>query len=51
VAAAFAAGAVPASAISARAAQRVTGNSVRNAFGWFLIASGVAFCVYRLARS
>jgi uncharacterized membrane protein YfcA len=51
VAAAFAAGAVPASAISARAAQRVTGSSVRSAFGWFLIASGVAFCVYRLARS
>jgi uncharacterized membrane protein YfcA len=49
VAAAFAAGAVPSSAISGRAAQRVTGNAVRQAFGWFLIASGVAFCVYRLA--
>ena len=51
VAGAFAAGAVPASAISARVAQRAAGSSVRHAFGWFLITSGAAFTVYRLARS
>jgi uncharacterized membrane protein YfcA len=51
VAGAFAAGAVPSSFISSRAAQHATGSSVRNAFGWFLMASGVAFCAYRLTRA
>jgi uncharacterized protein len=50
VAGAFALGMVPASAVSARLAQRVVGTRVRHAFGWFLVGSGVAFVVYRLAR-
>jgi uncharacterized protein len=50
VAGAFALGAVPASALSSRYAQRVAGPHVRRAFGWFLIAAGAAFVVYRLVR-
>ncbi len=48
VAGAFALGSVPASALSGRLAQRVSGDTVRRAFGWFLVASGLAFAVYRL---
>lgn len=48
VAAAFAAGAVPAGALSGGLAQHVSGQSVRRAFGWLLIASGVAFVAFRL---
>jgi len=49
VAGAFALGAVPASAISGRLAQHVAGSAVREAFGWFLVASGAVFVIYRLA--
>lgn len=48
VAAAFALGAVPASALSGRAAQTVAGPSVRRAFGWFLTVAGTAFVAFRL---
>lgn len=48
VATAFACGSVPASALSARLAQRVPSSSIRHAFGWLLIASGAAFAAYRL---
>ena len=49
VAGGFALGAVPTSAVSGRLAQRVTGATTRRAFGWFLVGSGAAFVVYRLA--
>jgi uncharacterized membrane protein YfcA len=48
VAGAFALGAIPTSAISARVAHQVPRTNVRYAFGWFLMASGVAFVIYRL---
>jgi hypothetical protein len=48
VASAFALGAIPASAVSGTLAHRVPRTSLRHAFGWFLIASGVAFVVFRL---
>ena len=48
VAAAFALGAVPASAISARLAHQVTGATLRRAFGLSLIGFGLAFVIYRL---
>lgn len=48
VAGALALGAVPASAVSSRVAHRVTGDTLRTAFGWFLVASGAAFVAYRL---
>lgn len=48
VAGAFALGAVPASLVSARLSQRVTGAVVRQALGGFLVASGLAFTLYRL---
>jgi hypothetical protein len=48
VAGAFALGAVPASALSGRYAHLVAGPKVRRAFGWFLIAAGTAFVVFRL---
>jgi uncharacterized membrane protein YfcA len=51
VAAAFALGSVPASAVSGRMAHRVTGRALRHGFGWFLIGSGAAFIVYRLLAS
>jgi uncharacterized membrane protein YfcA len=51
VAAAFALGAVPASAVSARLAQRVPGTQLRHSFGWFLIVSGAAFVAYRLVAA
>ena len=43
VAWAFALGAVPTSALSGRLAHRVTGSALRKAFGWFLVAGGLAF--------
>ena len=49
VAGAFALGAIPTSIASGRLAQRVAGTRLRHAFGWFLIGSGIAFIVYRLA--
>jgi uncharacterized membrane protein YfcA len=49
VAGAFALGAVPASALSGRLAQKAVGDATRKAFGWFLIVSGAAFVLYRLA--
>lgn len=48
VAAGFALGAVPAAAFSGRLAQRLPGQPVRRAFGWFLIVSGAAFVLYRI---
>ncbi len=48
VTAAFLMGSVPASAVSNRFAHRVSGASLRRAFGWFLVASGVAFTASRL---
>ena len=48
VAAAFAVGAIPAALVGGRFAQRFEGPQIRRAFGWFLMASGVAFVVYRL---
>jgi uncharacterized membrane protein YfcA len=50
VAVAFALGAVPASALSGHYAHAVAGPKVRRAFGWFLMAAGIAFVVFRLAR-
>jgi uncharacterized protein len=49
VAGAYALGVVPSAAVSAQFAQRASADSLRNAFGWFLIVSGAAFAVYRLA--
>jgi uncharacterized membrane protein YfcA len=49
VAGAFALGAVPASALSGKLAQKAAGDATRKAFGWFLIVSGAAFALYRLA--
>jgi uncharacterized membrane protein YfcA len=51
VAGAFALGSVPASAVSARLAHLVPRYRIRLAFGWFLIASGIAFTVYRLTAA
>jgi len=51
VAGAFALGAVPASAVSSRYAHLVAGPKVRRAFGWFLIAAGAAFVVFRLVTA
>jgi len=51
VAAAFAVGAVPASAVSGRFAHVVAGPQVRRAFGWFLSLAGTAFILFRLAGS
>jgi uncharacterized protein len=51
VAGAFAAGAVPSGALSGRLARRVGGRRARRAFGWLLIASGIAFVAFRLAAA
>jgi len=48
VAGAFALGAVPTSVLSGRLAQRVTRGNLQKAFGWFLVASGIAFVLYRI---
>jgi uncharacterized membrane protein YfcA len=44
----FALGAIPAGAVSARLAGRISGEAVQRAFGWLLIVSGVGFAAYRL---
>lgn len=51
VAGAFALGAVPTSIVSGQLAQRVTSGSLQKAFGWFLVASGIAFVLYRILGS
>jgi uncharacterized membrane protein YfcA len=48
VAAGFAVGAVPASAVSSRLAHRVARTTLRRWFGVFLMAGGLAFVAYRL---
>ena len=48
IAAAFAVGALPTALVGGRFAQRFEGPQIRRAFGWFLMASGAAFVVYRL---
>jgi uncharacterized protein len=48
VAGAFALGAVPSSFGASRLAQHVAGSRLRHAFGWFLIAAGIAFVLYRI---
>jgi uncharacterized protein len=48
VAGAFALGAIPASVVSSRLVHRVETPRLRQAFGWFLIVSGVAFVIYRI---
>jgi uncharacterized membrane protein YfcA len=48
VAGAFALGAVPTSILSGQLAQRTTSSSLQKAFGWFLVASGIAFVLYRI---
>jgi uncharacterized membrane protein YfcA len=48
VAGPLALGAVPASAASARLAHRVAGTTMRRLLGWFLVAAGGAFVVYRI---
>jgi uncharacterized protein len=45
----FAAGLLPGSFGGSRLAHRVTGSSLRRAFGWFLIAFGAFFTIYRIA--
>ncbi len=49
VASEFAAGLLPGSAIGSRLAHLVQGPTLRQAFGWFLVAFGLSFTVYRLA--
>jgi len=44
----FAAGAVPGAFVGSRLAHSVEGPTVRKAFGWFLVVSGVLFTAYRL---
>jgi hypothetical protein len=48
VAGAFSLGAVPASFLSGRLAQRVASSALRKTFGWFLVVSGFAFVLYRV---
>ncbi|HEY7439243.1 MAG TPA: sulfite exporter TauE/SafE family protein [Acidimicrobiia bacterium] len=48
VAGAFAAGLLPASVVASRAAVRVEGRILRYSFGWFLIAFGAFFAIYRI---
>ncbi|CQD16595.1 putative permease [Mycobacterium europaeum] len=49
VAAALTLGAAPSGTVTALWAQQMSARNVQAAFGWFLIASGTAFTVYRLA--
>lgn len=44
----FALGMLPGSVLGSRLAHRLQGPTLRRAFGWFLVAFGVAFTVYRL---
>jgi uncharacterized membrane protein YfcA len=47
----FAAGLLPGAALGSRFAQRLEGATLRLAFGWFLVAFGLGFTIYRvLAR-
>jgi uncharacterized membrane protein YfcA len=48
VAGAFSLGAVPASYVSGRLAQRIAVDRLRKVFGWFLVGSGLAFVLYRI---
>jgi hypothetical protein len=34
--------------LSGQLAQRTTSSSLQKAFGWFLVASGIAFVLYRI---
>lgn len=45
----FGAGMVPGSATGSRLSRHIQGPTVRQAFGWFLIAFGLFFTAYRLA--
>lgn len=51
VSAAFAAGLLPASVLGGRLSSRFAAGSQRRAFGWFLIAFGTAFTLYRLVTA
>lgn len=51
VSAQFAAGLLPASALGAHWSSRFAAGSQRRAFGWFLIAFGAGFTLYRLVTS
>ena len=44
----FAAGLLPGSTLGSRLAQRIHGPTLRQAFGWFLVAFGIFFTAYRL---
>ncbi|MGE5135803.1 MAG: sulfite exporter TauE/SafE family protein [Gemmatimonadota bacterium] len=46
----FAAGLLPGGVAGSRLAHRVQGPVLRTAFGWFLVAFGVFFTVYRVVR-
>lgn len=46
----FAAGLLPAGAAGSRLAHRVQGSALRTAFGWFLVAFGMFFTIYRVVR-
>ena len=50
VAIAFGAGSIPAAYLGGRLAQRVSGNRLRAAFGWMLVAFAVYFVVAQLVR-
>ena len=45
----FAVGLLPGGAVGSRLAHRVQGPVLRKAFGWFLIAFGMFFTIYRVA--
>ncbi|MGH9122887.1 MAG: sulfite exporter TauE/SafE family protein, partial [Acidimicrobiales bacterium] len=47
----FAVGLLPGSALGSRLAHRVQGPTLRRAFGWFLVAFGAAFTIYRVVPS
>ncbi len=49
ISAEFAAGLLPASMLAAHWSSRFAAGAQRRAFGWFLIAFGTAFTLYRLA--
>lgn len=44
----FAAGLLPGSVVGSRLAHRIQGPTLRRAFGWFLVAFGVGFTLYRV---
>ena len=46
----FAVGLLPGSAVGSRLAHRVEGPTLRKAFGWFLVAFGLCFTIYRVVR-